>query len=126
MNKAILIARNLLGIAFLVFGANYFLKFLPMPKSEGLPAQFMGVLFVSNYLMVVKILEISGAVLLLSKRFAPVGLVILGPIVVNIALYDILIAKAFNPVGALVLILEVFLVWSYRRNFAGVFAAPNA
>ena len=76
--------------------------------------------------MVVKILEISGAVLLLTKRFAPVGLVILGPIVVNIALYDIFLAKAFNPVGALVLILEVFLVWSYRKNFAGIFAAPKS
>jgi uncharacterized membrane protein YphA (DoxX/SURF4 family) len=126
MNKAILISRNLLGVVFVVFGLNYFLQFIPMPKSEGLPAQFMGALFVSKFLLVVKILEIAGGVLLLTKRFAPLGLVVLGPIVVNILLYDIFLAGAFNPLGALVLVLESFLIWSYRKNFAGIFSAPKS
>lgn len=126
MNKAIPVTRNLLGIIFVVFGLNYFLNFIPMPKSEGLPAQFMGALFVSGFLMIVKVLEIAGGVFLLSKRFAPLGLVLLGPIVVNIMLFDIFLAQAFNPLGSLVLVLEVFLVWSYRQNFVGIFSAPKS
>jgi len=125
MKHATLIARNLLGLAFVVFGLNFFLKFLPNPAPTGLAAQFMGALAPSGYLAVVKVLEIVGGLALLSKRFAPIGLVILGPIVANILLYDLFLAKAFNPVGFLVLVLEVFLIWAYRKNFAGVFAAPR-
>ena len=106
-----------------------------MPLPSGLAGQFMRALFASGFLGVVKALEVAGGLALISKRFAPVGpgrprgpvgLVILGPIVANILLYDIFLAKAFNPVGALVLVLEVFLIWAYRKNFAGVFAAPKA
>lgn len=125
MNKAILIARILLGVGFVVFGLNFFFKFMAIPKSEGLPAQFMGALFASGALALIKVLEIVGGALVLSKRFAPLGLVILGPIVANILMYDIYLAKAFNPAGTLMLVLTVFLVWAYRKNFAGVFGAPR-
>lgn len=126
MKNAITTARLLLGVAFVVFGINYWLKFLSMPPPSGLAGQFMGALFASGFLGVVKALEVAGGLALISKRFAPLGLVILGPIVANILLFDIFLAKAFNPVGALVLVLEVFLIWAYRKNFAGVFAAPKA
>jgi hypothetical protein len=125
MTKAILGARILLGVAFLTFGLNYWLKFLSMPPASGLAGQFMGALFVSGFLALVKFLEIVGGAALLSKRFAPLGLVILGPILANILLYDIFLAKAFHPLGTLLLVLEVFLIWAYRKNFAGVFEAPK-
>ncbi len=120
-----LIIRNLLGLAFVVFGLNFFLGFLGNPKPEGGAAQFMGAIAPSGFLAVVKVLEIVGGLALLSKRYAPFGLVILGPIVANILLYDLFLAKAFNPVGFAVLVMEVFLIRAYRKNFAGVFAAPQ-
>ncbi len=128
MKNAITAARLLLGIAFVTFGINYWLKFIPMggPTPPPLAGQFMGALFASGFLALVKALEVAGGLALVSKRFAPLGLVILGPIVANIFLYDIFLAKAFNPIGALVLVLEVFLIWAYRKNFAGVFASPKA
>lgn len=119
-------ARILLGAAFVTFGLNYWLKFLPIPLASGLAGQFMNALFASGFLAFVKVLEIAGGAALLSKRYAPIGLVILGPIVANILLYDIFLAKAFNPLGALVLVLEVFLIWSYRKNFSGIFESPKA
>ena len=127
MNKATLVIRNLLGLAFVVFGLNFFLKFIPMggPTPPEAALKFMGAIVPSGFMAFVKVLEIAGGVALLSKRFAPVGLVILGPILVNILLYDVFLAKAFNPVGFAVLVMEVFLIWAFRKNFAGVFAAPQ-
>jgi len=126
MKNAILAARLLLGIAFVVFGINFWLKFLSIPPPSGLAGQFMGALYTSGFLAVVKGLEVAGGLALISKRFAPVGLVILGPIVANIVLYHVFLTKAFDPVAAFVLVLEVFLIWAYRKNFAAVFAAPKA
>ena len=125
MNYAIVGARTLLGLIFVVFGANYFLKFLEVPPPPNDQAgAFMGALFASGFLGVVKVLEIAGGFLTLTGRFTPLGLLILGPIVVNIALYDLFLARAFNPVGAAVAVFSLFLLVAYRRSFAGLVAKP--
>src|SRR5580704_17298901 len=95
MKTFILIARVLLGLLFLVFGLNGFLHFIPSPQPSGLAGQFLGAMFVSHYLMVVFALQIVAGVLLLANRFVPVALIILAPLLVNIALFHALLA----PVG---------------------------
>ena len=125
MNYATIAACSLLGLIFVVFGVNYFLKFLPMPDLEGHAAAFMGALFASGFLLVVKVIEIVGGALTLSGRYTPFGLLLLGPVVVNIVLFDIFQMKAFNPAGFLVAVLSVFLLIRYRKNFAGIICAKN-
>ena len=49
----------------------------------------------------------------------------LGPVVVNIVLFDIFLARAFNPAGFLVAVLASFLLIRYRKNFAGIICAKN-
>jgi uncharacterized membrane protein YphA (DoxX/SURF4 family) len=89
------IARYLLGALFLVFGLNFWLKFIPIPApAEGSPAAaFMGALYASGFLTVVKLLEVVGAVLLLAGRYVNLALAWLGPIVVVIGLYHFFIVK---------------------------------
>jgi len=125
MKYAIIVTRSLLGLIFVIFGANYFFKFIPIPPSEGPPAEFMGAMFITGYLAVIKVLEIIGGALTLSGRFTPLGLLILGPIVVNIALYDLLMAKAFNPLGVVVAALSAFLLYAYRANFLPILASSK-
>ena len=125
MKYATIGARVLLGLIFVVFGLNYFLKFLEMPPMEGDAGTWIGILFASGYLMVVKILEIVAGALTASGRYTPLGLVILGPIIVNITLYDLFLAKAFNPLGFAVAVLSLFLLVIYRKNFAGLLAKPS-
>jgi hypothetical protein len=60
--------------------------------------------------------------LLLIGRFVPLGLIILGAIIVNIWTFHLLMAPqpaAMVP-AIVVTILELFLVWSYRDRFAGI------
>ena len=82
MKTAFTIARILLGLLFTVFGLNGFLHFIPMQPPAGLAGQYMGALFVSHYLVVVFLLQLIGGVLLLANRYVPLGLLLLGPVVV--------------------------------------------
>ena len=120
---AVLVARVLVGLPFLVFGLQHFLHFLPMPTPD-FPEnamKFITALGASGYMNVVKVLEIVGGALVLSGRLVPLGLVIVTPVAVNIALFDILMVgqPAF---GVFLTALCFFIVWAYRSHFAGVFA----
>src|SRR5207249_6252031 len=88
---ATIIARVLLGLVFLVFGSNAFLNFLKMPEMHGHPAEFIGSMYATGYLKVIAALQIAGGALLLIGKYVPLGLTLLGPIVVNIILYHIFI-----------------------------------
>ena len=68
-----------------------------------------------------KVLEVAGGTLVLSGRLVPLGLVIVTPVAVNIALFDILLIGQ-PGLGVVLAGLCAFLVWAYRSHFAGVFA----
>src|SRR5262249_7261234 len=126
MKMTTIIARSLLGLIFTIFGANMFLHFIPMPPPpEGPARDFMTALFVSHFLYVVGALQVAGGLLLLTGRWAPLGLTLLGPVIVNILSFHVLMAPAGLPMAIVVSALTLFLVWSYRRNFAGLVRSPR-
>ncbi|MCI0705299.1 MAG: DoxX family membrane protein [Planctomycetia bacterium] len=119
----VLVARVLVGLPFFVIGLDHFLKFLTMP-TPSLPENamtFAGVLGTTGYLHVVKVLEVVGGALILSGRLVPLGLVLIMPVAVNIALFDIFLVGQ-PGLGVVLAALCFFLVWAYRSHFAGVFA----
>lgn len=116
-----LIARYLLGLIFLVFGANGFLHFIPMPPPAGVAGQFMGALFVSHVLVVIFLLQLIGGILLLVGRYIPLGLVLLGPVIVNIVLFHAFMATSGLPLATVVVILWLLTAWSVRPAFEGLF-----
>ena len=123
MKIVFLIARLLLGLVFLVFGLNGFLNFLSMgPMPTGLAGQFIGALFLSHYYWVVAVLQIAGGLLLLANRFVPLGLVLLGPIIVNIICYHVFLNHSGAALAAVVTILWFIVFYGKRQYFAGVFA----
>jgi uncharacterized membrane protein YphA (DoxX/SURF4 family) len=94
MKIAALIARNLLGLMFVVFGLNGFLHFIPQPPPPaGLASQFLGALGASHYMVPVFALQLVGGALLLANRFVPLALVLLGPVIANILLFHVLMAR---------------------------------
>ena len=122
MKYATLLARLLLGAIFVVFGLNFWLKFIPVPPPpDGSTAgAFLGALFVSGYLAAVKVLEVLGGLLVWSGRFTSLGLLVLGPIILNILFFDVFMARAFNPVSSLAGVLALFLLWANRDRFAAL------
>lgn len=119
----VLTVRVLVGLPFVVFGLNYFVPFLTMPSPE-FPenaVKFLTAIGSTPYMDVVKVLEVVGGALVLSGRFVPLGLVLLTPVAVNIALFDLfLVGQPGLGVGLAVLCLV--LVVAYRSHFAGIFA----
>ena len=121
MKIATIISRSLLGFIFVVFGLNMFLNFIHMPPPpEGPAREFFAALFLSHYLYVIGALQVVGGLALLSGRWVPLGLTLLGPVVVNILFFHALMAPAGLPMAAVVSGLSLFLVWRYRGNFAGL------
>ncbi|MFL6530138.1 MAG: hypothetical protein ACJ8HQ_08340 [Chthoniobacterales bacterium] len=121
-----IVVRVLLGLMFTVFGANAFLRFLPMPPiPQTLAGDFMRVFFASGYVYAVGAVQVLAGVLLLIGRFVPFALTLLGGIIFNIIVFHALMApEGFAP-AAVVSLLELFLVWRYWPSFAPLFRSSN-
>ena len=95
---------------------------LPRPVNSPPPngIAFLGALFNSGYLYAIKCFEIAGCLLLLIGRKVPLGLTLLGPVIVNILFYDIFLDHSGLPMGIVLAALSLFLLWAYRKAFAGL------
>ncbi|MFN8790784.1 MAG: DoxX family protein [Bdellovibrionales bacterium] len=117
-------ARLLLGLAYVVFGMNFFLQFLPQPPSAEPMAKLMGAFFESGYLFpFIKLTEIIAGALLLTNLFVPLALVILAPITLNIVAVHAFLDPSGLPVGALLLVLHVFLGLQYLSHYKPMLTA---
>lgn len=127
MKKTVLIARVLFGLLFLVSGFNhvYHLPFMPMRLKTGDAGVFAALLISTKYMTVVGVLEFIGGLLLLIGRYVPLGLTVLGPIIVNILMYQLLIAKGGAGLGLALAAIELFLIWANRHSFRGLFDAAS-
>ena len=121
------LAAGLLGLAFIIFGSNFFLNFIPMPADPspaGAPHKlFMAAMFPTGYLAFVKVLEILGGVLVALPKTRNIGLLILGPIIVNILAFHIFLTKGAgltNPPVVAIVLLSAFVLFSERKAFAGL------
>jgi len=113
MKTIVKIAHILLGLIFVVFGLNGLYTFIPVPEYH----PFMEIMVSTWFIIVVKGLEIVGGVLLLLRRYTLLALLILGPIVVNILLYHLLIDPRNMVVGLLNSLLYGILLFYYRAYF---------
>ena len=124
MRIVVIIARVLLGLAFLFFGLNIFFMFLKPPSQPtGLAADFGKALMESHYMYVVGALQVLGGFLLLIGRFVPLGLTLLGPVIVNILLFHIFLDPPGLPIAIVVSVLALIVLWGYRASFAGLVKA---
>jgi putative oxidoreductase len=126
MKITYLIARLLLGLIFLVFGLNGFLHFIPMPPPTGLALQFLTVIVASHYWVVIFGTQVLGGALLLINRFVPLAIVILGPVIVNIITFHVLMAPAGLPLAIVVVILWTILAVRNKQYLAPIFVQRTA
>lgn len=122
MKIAVLVARILLGLEFLVFGLNGFIHFIHMPPPTGIAAQFMGAVFASHYYVIIFLCQIIGGALLLSGFYVPLGLTILGPVLVNILVFHATMSPAGLPFALIPTVLWFIVFAGVRSAFAGIFA----
>ena len=121
MKIAALVSRILLGLVFFIFGLNGFLNFLPGQLPSGLAGDFLNALLKSHYVFFLSALELVGGALLLVNRYVVLGLVLLGPIIVNILLFHALLLPSGLSIAIVVAILWAVLAFYQRRYLSGIF-----
>jgi uncharacterized membrane protein YphA (DoxX/SURF4 family) len=123
MKYVIVIVRVLLGLLFFVFGLNGFLHFMgPIPEMQGHAGAFITALASSGYLYVIALLQVLGGLcLLLGARFVPLGLTLLGPVIVNIVLFHVFLEPSGLAMSLAISAMALFLLWIYRFKFPAIF-----
>ena len=116
-----LVPAYLLALIFLVFGSNYFLHFIATPPMEGNAGAYLGLLFSTNFLLVVKIFEISFALLILVPKTRALALLLIAPIALNIFLFEVIIAHQAS-IGILLVLLNAIAIFQNRAKYVGIIA----
>jgi uncharacterized membrane protein YphA (DoxX/SURF4 family) len=118
-------ARVLLGSLFFVGGLNGFLNFIPppsMPMPEAAVSFGMALMKTGYMFPLIKGTEVACGALLLFNRYVPLALAVLAPIVINIFAFHAFLTPGDIGMAASVVLLEVYLAWSYRTAFAPLLA----
>ena len=105
---AVIAARLLLGLIFVVFGLNGFFLFIMPPEHTPVGDVFINLLISNGLMYVEKSLEVIGGARSLSNNYVPLGLSVLAPIVVNVLLFHLLMERYTLAFG-----IVPFLLWAF-------------
>lgn len=120
------VAGALLGLLFIAASGTFLLGMVPKmdpPPAGSLPALFMGAFAPSGYLTFVKVLELLGGLLVAIPKTRNLGLLVLGPIIINILAYHAFImgsATLVDPMLGFIVAVTLYLLWVERKAFVGL------
>ena len=114
------IPAYLLAIIFFIFGLNFFFPFMPkQPAPTGDAGTFIGVIYSTGFLKIVKILEISFAILIALKPTRALGLLLIIPIVINIFLYEIVVAHQMG-IGVALVAISALAIYLSKEKYLSI------
>lgn len=129
MKKVTLALRILLGLVFVGSGVAFFAT--PIPEiPPGPMADFMkGMMATGYFFYLLKCTEIACGLLLLSGRFVPLALVVLAPIILNIFMVHLMMAREGLWLAVVIGLIESYLAFfsaEYSPTIKQLFrASPN-
>src|SRR6476619_5935262 len=111
-----IIASIVLGALFVMASVIVLFNLVKAPPPpEGSPsAMFFGAIGPTGYLTFVKIFELTGGIVVMIPRLRNLGLLMLGPVIVNIIAYHALIddpKQLLNPMLGIIMVCALFLLW---------------
>lgn len=121
-----IIAGIILGLLFVMSAVVVLFNLVKAPPPpEGSPAaQFFAAFGPTGYLTFVKVFELVGGILVAIPKTRNLGLLVLGPIILNILAFHIFVAGGFkdflNPMLLIIVALSLYLLWVGRKSFAGL------
>jgi putative oxidoreductase len=130
MKIAVLIARSVLGLIFLVFGLDFFFHFIGhivnLPHAGEKADSFFGALAAVKYFFpFLKTIEIICGFFLLINRFPLFFTIAIFPVTVNIFVFHACVTPTYLPLSVPMLLLNLFLIYAYRKYYVGLFTAPQ-
>ncbi len=125
MSKVPTVFRIILGLAFVVFGLNFFLKFIPQPTPPKPVIDLMVPLMTVKWMDVVKVIEVVAGALLLANFFVPLALALLAPILIAILVFHATLEPSGLPLPLALIALEIALAYFYRDAFKPMLQAKT-
>jgi putative oxidoreductase len=122
------IAGGLLGFAFISGSLMFFFGMKgdqPAPPPGSPVDMFMGALIPTGYMNFVKTCELVGGLLVAVPKTRNIGLLFLGPVILNIIAFHVFIGKDVTEKGTFITLaviggLAAYLLWVGRKAFAGL------
>jgi len=124
------IAGVLLGLCFLMASVPILFNLYKqeLPKMPTTPAEhFMVAFWATGYVKFVKIFEFVGGIVVMIPRLRNIGLLLLGPVIVNIIAYHILIGDPKDLLNYkemwllyVIVLCALYLLGKARAKFAGL------
>lgn len=116
MDKVSMVSKYIIGLIYFVFGLSFFFV-TPPPPDESIAAFMTGLMSTGYFFPFLKVTEVVCGALVLSGFFAPLALIILAPITIQIFLFHAVmtpgIANLIMPVAMVVLhIMAARSYWS--------------
>lgn len=117
-----LVVRLSLAIIFIMGGLNGFYPFLKMPPFTPQGAAFVAALKESGiFWTLVNLVELSAGVLLLFGALGQLAVLALAPITIGIFAFHTFLSPPGAWLGIVALVLEIILLWIYRRSLKSIF-----
>ncbi len=118
MKITLKIITALFGLFWLIFGLNNVLHFFTIPVPSQAGADFLQALENTGYVLpLVYAAQVISGLMLLARRFVPLALLLLAPVIANILLYDIFLNPSGLVVGGLIAGLYAVVLFDHRQKF---------
>jgi hypothetical protein len=115
--KYLVFATNVfVGLIFTVAGLNGFFAFFELPPMPPLAKNFIDALVESGFMYTIKGFEVVLGLMILFGFQRPMAYVMLFPIAVGIALFDLLILREMGA-GLVLTLLIAFLIWRKKELY---------
>ncbi len=128
MKIAAIVAGILLGLLFIMSAVTVLFKLAPIPElPEGTPiASFMAASGPTGYMTFVKLVELLGGLLVAVPKTRNLGLLCLGPVIVNIFVFHQFVAGdgVLQPMLLGIAALALFLLWVERNAWRALVVRP--
>jgi putative oxidoreductase len=121
MNIVKQIPAYLLGALFVFGGASYLFKLVPEQPMAGDVETFMKLFGSTGYMTVIKICELLFGILVLIPKTRALGLILLAPIVVNILIFELHIAKQ-PGIGVALVVVTALAMYFNKEKYSSILA----
>jgi hypothetical protein len=113
------VLASILSLPYIVFGLNYFFNFIPMPPMTGEAGTYVGILYSTKYLLVVKTLEVVLGIMIAANFQRALALLLIAPISINILLFELCIAQQ-PGIAVILVLLNAILIFRYKDKYMSI------
>jgi len=114
-DKILNVLSILFGLVFINAGLNKFFNYMPVPEDlpERVVNMFNAMMEISWLIPLIAVIEITGGILFMSKKYRAIGAIIILPVMAGIILTHFTVDPSGLP---LPLVMLAILVWAMIEN----------